>query len=84
MPKYTIEVESLYGLAMLAPLAELLVEKDDELSLYIHDALGCLFAELSSLPLDEWAGEDEMKWKIVAGQAEQFAQRIRQHVGAAA
>lgn len=81
MIKYTIEVDSLYELNILAPIAEMLSSSieseefsmDDELK----DALSCLFSELMTgkLRFDTTTDYPE-KWQLIAKLADDLSKKV--------
>lgn len=76
--KYTIEVNTLYCISILAPLAVLIEEKEhDGLGLYMADALSTLFSEFDKVAMIQDGGKK--KWLEIADSAEEFASFIRNY-----
>lgn len=86
MARYSIEVESVYAISALAPLAELLddgVEDSDPESntVYLVDSLACLLGELNTGGVHLPSLQDHVdRWEFVAGQLEDLAAKIRQNL----
>lgn len=79
MAKYTIEVDTLYVLSILAPLAEFLEgELDEAIGLYLVESLSCLLSELNSSD-DMMLEGSKDAWLRIAKLSECFAGSIRHH-----
>lgn len=81
MAKYTIEVEGVYVISILAPLAELISHEadNDRLQLYLHESILALLDECKDFVSVTKLDED--KWEKVARHAELLTIRIREVLG---
>lgn len=84
MAKYTIEVNEVYTLSILAPLAELIELESGKdanyLELYLKESLSCLISELSNPGLYDLASEHPVEWERIAKSLEKLAERIRARI----